>query len=570
VSTVGVPSARSEVSGADRGTLEPSRRDQLSRLNALLVLSMLMTGSSDEQQVLRLGVSAAPSFVDCVVLGVRLDDDGWVPWPTNDRDDVRLGHGLPDDLPSDGGPVTVPGHTWAWAFPLGGLGAAVGAMVVGAEQPPDHDASFVLRALAQQTGVAISNARLHRNEREASAQLAAVNARLEQTVQTLERTMATHERLTRAAVSGEGQEGIARAVHEVTGLPVAIEDRFGNLRAWAGPGCPSPYPKDASASRDQLLRRLLRADRPVRQGGRLLAIASPRPDVVGVIALVDPVGHAGPAELAALEHGATVLAMELARLRSVAEAELRVRRDLIEDLLAGMDEQTARSRGDGLDVDLSRSHRVVVFSGRGRSGDDEQFFHAVRRAVRDHGLGALLMSRAGTVVLLTDREVSWSDLHAGVLRELDGGHCRIGVGSRTDGPADFPRSHREAQTALNLQASSGAREQATLFEGLGVYRILASARDQREVDQFVRQWLGALMDYDESRHADLVETLAQYLECGGNYDATSKALCVHRSTLKYRLQRIREISGFALGEPDVNFNLQLACRAWRTLRAVQG
>jgi DNA-binding PucR family transcriptional regulator len=44
---------------------------------------------------------------------------------------------------------------------------------------------------------------------------------------------------------------------------------------------------------------------------------------------------------------------------------------------------------------------------------------------------------------------------------------------------------------------------------------------------------------------------------------------VHRSTLKYRLQRIREISGHNLTDPDTNFNLQLATRAWRTLQTLQ-
>jgi DNA-binding PucR family transcriptional regulator len=161
------------------------------------------------------------------------------------------------------------------------------------------------------------------------------------------------------------------------------------------------------------------------------------------------------------------------------------------------------------------------------------------------------------------------DLHAAVLRELGGGQCRVGVGSRTSCVEDFSTSHREALLALNLQKDAGASEQVTVFDELGIYRLLASARDPREVERFIHTWLGALLEYDECKHSDLVETLAQYLECGGNYDATSRALCVHRSTLKYRLQRIRDISALALGDPDVNFNLQLACRAWRTLQAVR-
>jgi DNA-binding PucR family transcriptional regulator len=65
-------------------------------------------------------------------------------------------------------------------------------------------------------------------------------------------------------------------------------------------------------------------------------------------------------------------------------------------------------------------------------------------------------------------------------------------------------------------------------------------------------------------------TLTEYLERGGSYDATARSLAVHRSTLKYRLRRIREISGHDLGDPEVQFNLQLAVRAWRTMRAVRG
>jgi DNA-binding PucR family transcriptional regulator len=44
---------------------------------------------------------------------------------------------------------------------------------------------------------------------------------------------------------------------------------------------------------------------------------------------------------------------------------------------------------------------------------------------------------------------------------------------------------------------------------------------------------------------------------------------VHRSTLKYRLKRIRQVTGHDLGIPEVQFNLQVATRAWRTLQAIR-
>jgi len=86
------------------------------------------------------------------------------------------------------------------------------------------------------------------------------------------------------------------------------------------------------------------------------------------------------------------------------------------------------------------------------------------------------------------------------------------------------------------------------------------------IDEFIRHWLGRLLDYDAGqKRSELVETVSRYLECGRNYDRTAHALNVHRSTLKYRLQRIREVSGHDLGDPDVCFNLQLATRALATL-----
>ena len=215
--------------------------------------------------------------------------------------------------------------------------------------------------------MAVSNARLHARERATAAELAATNEALAETVTTLQRSMDIHQRLTRVAVSGEGQPGIAKALHELTGMPVAIEDRYGNLTAWAGPGQPDPYPKESFAKREHLLRRLMRASSPTRDGERLILLASPRTDVMGVLALIDPGRRADPADLVALEHGATVLSMELARLRGIADAELRLRRDLVHDLLAGTDDESALTRAEALDYDLRRPHRVVIVEGKGRA-----------------------------------------------------------------------------------------------------------------------------------------------------------------------------------------------------------
>jgi DNA-binding PucR family transcriptional regulator len=542
-------------------------REQLSNLQGLLLLSMLMTESREERQILNLASTAVPSFGKFCSEGVYLIGSGWVAVADEltSAGNVGLARLLDqlDRLGGGGGPVDISGRGWGWAFPLRGLGGPLGYLVVGATAAPPPGEQFLLRALAQQAGIALANARLHASERDAAETLAV-------TVGTLERSTAIHDRLTRVAVAGEGQEGIARAVHELTGYPVAVEDRYGNLRAWAGPNRPDPYPKDPVARREQLLRRVIREERPVRDGGRLLTVARPRADVLGVLVLIDPAGAAGEQELVALEHAATVLAMELARLRSLADTELRVRRELVDELLAGTDADSALARAQALGYDLERPHRVLMVEGRARTRDDDAFFHAVRRAARDTGIGSLMVARGGAVVVLSDSDRSWEIFRQAVLSGLGGGRCRVGVGGRCERPQDFPRSFQEARFALRLQESSGGGDQATAFDDLGVYGIFSAMEDITVVERLVRTWLGPLLDYDARKHSDLVTTLTCYLECAGSYDATAAALVVHRSTLKYRLQRIRDISGHDLNESDARFNLQLATRAHAALTGMRG
>jgi sugar diacid utilization regulator len=264
--------------------------------------------------------------------------------------------------------------------------------------------------------------------------------------------------------------------------------------------------------------------------------------------------------------------MEIARLRHLAQDEARMRTNLVLDLTgdAGADPPTLLNRAQALDYNLARPHRVVLAEAHGR-GDDKTdvFFHAVGRAARSIGVGSLLAPRLHDVVLLADTEVSWDVFWARVVTETHGGSCRIGVGGRVLELDRFPHSCEEAELALRMQNTAGGPERITLFDSLGIYKILATAGDTSAMERFVTEWLGPLIDYDAEHGTPLVLTLSEYLDCGGNYDASAKALSVHRSTLKYRLQRIRRVSGYDLGLPDVQFNLQVATHAWRTLQALR-
>jgi sugar diacid utilization regulator len=546
---------------------ETDLRERLGEFRALLVISLLMTESVNEEQILELAASSAPGLGPWRIEGYGFTDGQWRPGPGRTAASPA---GLTRQLATLGsasGPVRLTGRPWAWAYPLRGIGGLLGHLIASCEEEPSAEQRFLVQVIAQQTGVAVSNARLHARERATAAELAATNTALAETVTTLQRSMDIHQRLTRVAVSGEGQPGIARALHELTGMPVAIEDRYGNLNAWAGPGQPGPYPKESFAQREHLLRRLMRAGSPTRDGERLILLASPRTDVMGVLALIDPGRRADHADLVALEHGATVLAMELARLRGIADAELRLSRDLVHDLLAGTDDESALSRAEALDYDLRRPHRVVIVEGKGRARAHDALLSAVRRAMRQARQDGLFETWSGNVAVITAGQTDWEQLRRAIMSDL-GGQVRVGVGGPAARPSELTRSLREAGLALRLQKTLLPGDSACEYPKLGIFRMLAAIPDLTDVDSFVREWLGSLLDYDARRKSELVHTLTQYLEHGGNYDATAAQLSVHKSTLKYRLQRIRELTGLELNDPDVHFNLQLATRAWGTLQAL--
>ena len=505
-----------------------------------------------------------PSLSGCEVEAVYLIVDGVLTpsggggTPTAELDEQVGG------LAGDTGSIDLPDGVWRWACALRGLSGPSGFLVVRAPGAPSQDELFLLKALGRQMAAALANAALHRRKREQAVQLRRLNAELSASVSQLRQQTSVHEVLTSVSASGAGEPGIAHALHQLTGLPVAIEDRFGNLRAWGGPGRPEPYPKPSGRQREEVLRQAAAIPHPVRVKDRLVSLVKPRYEVLGVLALVDPGGGAGGHEMFALEYGTTVLALELSHQHNLAEVELRLHRDLVDDLIAGTDAESAYARADAIGHDLRGPHHVVVMRWRGRQTDDD-VAEAAGRTATALRLNSLVSRRSEAVVLLVHGHPDGHTLYHALSETLGTPAGAIGIGGQCDGPGDFPQSYSEAMWALNIRQRSRTPNGVTSFEQLGIYRILDAVQNSDEARAFIQEWLGHLLDYDRTKNSELVRTLWQYLECGGNYDETAAALTIHRSTLRYRLGRIKKITDLDLNDVDSRLNLHVAARAWQVL-----
>jgi PAS domain S-box-containing protein len=306
----------------------------LSSVNSVLSLSLILAQTSSPAQAMRLVTTAVPSIV------ASHHAVAWHPTRSGEYYEQAPGDvaGLLVGL-TGVARLKLDGPLSRWAFPISSplTHEEIFLVVSGHDDLSDQE-TFLLTVLAQLCGSVIANQEL---------------------ISTLARRMEIHRSLTGTVASG-GQAGIAATLHQLTGYPVLIVDTEGSTRATAGPGlepAPADHPlADLGAARGQtpwaeVVRSLRTALRATYHQGAWLMPAMPEADVLSVIALLDPDRTATETDLAALEHAATVLSVELARLRSVSEAELRG--------LADRDREVAEARAAVLAASEARQRTIL-------------------------------------------------------------------------------------------------------------------------------------------------------------------------------------------------------------------
>ncbi len=422
--------------------------------------------------------------------------------------------------------------------------------------------------------------------------------RLQAQLEEIQRSQRIHERFTTLALAGAGPSAILEAIGSLAGAAVALFDH-GGLRLERGGPAPLrvqrvPVPSAWRAGRTTAPAEVLVGRHrqpltltPIWVAGELVAILG------AAAADPDP-----PGRRQALEHGATVLALELAKEQAAAEVERRLRGDLVEELLRRDLEPEELHR---LAVQAARlGHRIAPeswvmvtepdddasaarFSGRLLQ---DRLHAAVSDACGRRFPGTLVVTRpVGLVCVLPaappgpdppapGETGSLTDLEAverfaaGLLdlahRVVGAGHFSTGIGNRTQTVADLPRAYEEARQALRLRRRGGAGREITSYRSLGALRLLLEVRDPAVLRHFVDETLGPLLRYATRHRTPLLPTLETLARVHWNRSAAARALHVHVNSLSYRIQRIEQLAGLSLEDPEARVVLSIALQA-RTL-----
>ncbi len=289
----------------------------------------------------------------------------------------------------------------------------------------------------------------------------------------------------------------------------------------------------------------------------------------------------------------TLIALDVERSRAPERASDAAVAAFLADLLNRRvtDRENIVARGKELGADLEAGATVIVVRARPHQPEEGDWRARVlmlaERGVRGVARSALTatvplaVGRAGggraeaangeelvIVVPGSDPEPLRRGATA-VRRELEGGLFGYGFAIATSRPASDPvdihRAAAEAVLAANVAEVQG--QSALAFEDTGAYRLLlpAMSEDPRELRAFYDETVAPLLAYDEQYETDLLKTLETFLEADGNVANTAQRLFTHRHTVRYRLERVRDLSGLDVSSTDGRERLSLGLKAMRVL-----
>jgi sugar diacid utilization regulator len=276
----------------------------------------------------------------------------------------------------------------------------------------------------------------------------------------------------------------------------------------------------------------------------------------------------------------TLIASEVERVRAPARASEEAATNFLRAVLARRidDREDLLARGKELGTDLAAGGLVIVARAHARAPTEDDWrrrlLAVASRGARSIASGAIAapteIGDGEVVVLAPDPDGELGRRVAGaMLRELESGltgfTTRLGRSRRVEDPLDLQRAYDEALLALNVVEGDAERREMPYAE-TGTYQLLLPyMRDPAELKRFYRETVRPLVAYDEQYDTDLLGTLATFLDCDANVNATASRLITHRHTIRYRFERVRELTGLDVSSTDGREKLSLGLKAMRVL-----
>ncbi|MEV0845054.1 PucR family transcriptional regulator ligand-binding domain-containing protein [Streptomyces sp. NPDC049954] len=376
-----------------------------------------------------------------------------------------------------------------------------------------------------------------------------------------------HRALVASVAAGAGAEGLVDAFARATGVWCAVLSATGRLRAGGL----------AEVTREQLARAHHEA---LATGGFPAVRTLPGGAGITFFPVQSPVGHRPPAGYLAASGdfrdwapGVADAAWEVAALLALDGAagqerrriEARLLREALDLLAAGREEPAeARLRSLGLDPGTPLSALCVSTTG---SPYGAELAATVLEDVAERlpGCSVPVPVEDGAYLMLVPAQESEEELGAVAAAErlaplLSGGRAALATGSAATGGAGLRRSVEEARYAHRLAGLGTGAVRTASSADLSSYPLLLAAVPENVRRLYRDRLIGVVERYDAEHRSDLVGTLRAFLDASGSWQRCAEQLHVHVNTLRYRLQRVEQLTGHSLAtlHDRVDFCLALS------------
>lgn len=412
----------------------------------------------------------------------------------------------------------------------------------------------------------------------------------------LERIEKVHEQFMAVMLEGNGAEEVTQVIHDNIKNPVILSLNFSNQTykklGEVNEGLKTEFLTDVKEfydpndGRSKLKR--LDEDRVIIGGkfvDRMIMPIVLKDNVYGHIFTWSTNTPLGGFDLSIIESAATTIALAVLQELTVKEVEIRYRSEFFEDLISvdPKRKRKALERAHFFNLNPNDHYIIEVMSLKLRfedENDDEYLFEYLQDYVNtmvtiiEDIMGYLNLSGIvatklnGVQVLLGFEEESiiedrLNNFNNRVMEALDekfsNMEVKIGVGRVYEGLDNVNKSFSDAVKTIRTGKAIIDKEIIT-FDELGIFKILCQDFLTEELEDFYNTTLKPLVDYDGKKSTELVKTLEAYFEHNGNLTRMSENLYTHYNTILYRINRINEITGMDLDDPNDRLNLEIALK----------
>jgi hypothetical protein len=226
--------------------------------------------------------------------------------------------------------------------------------------------------------------------------------------------------------------------------------------------------------------------------------------------------------------------------------DARVEALVVDAFVRGDLDSTVLSRVSALG--WSGQGSLLLIAGSPPVGEPELALSVLRRAAANHGLD-LITGIHGSVMLAIIGRVSEPARIARLLA-VHFGPGPIVASDPLEGLDDVPKAARTTMAALSVASAWPQAPRPAMTSDLLPERALAG-------DLEAQQALIAAVYLPLVAEETLLATASNFLEISPSLEATARAMFVHANTVRYRLRRITEITGYSPHEPRDAFALRL-------------